>query len=189
MEITYQLGRDHYWQYNAFVIGRVPALKRQALVGPLIIAVILVFDLWAFHLILNPTVLFFCGAALFGAWLAFTTWTRKRVFLKTVEAKPGSLGLHTLALSAEGVREQSDVLETRVKWPKVTEIAQSKQLIVFFVGPRYGFIVPLSAFPSPERTRAFLETAQAYHRSALNGTTPNLPPVSEAWPPAPQRLR
>ena len=187
MEVTFQVEREDYWQYNKFVIGRVPALKRQTLIGPLIISVILVFDLWAFHLG-NLTWLAIFGVVMFGFWLAFTSWTRKRVFLKTVEAKPGALGLHTLALRQDGLHEQSAVMETIVKWEKVTEIAESPHLIVLFLSPRYGFLVPKRAFPITEGALAFLERARAYHKSALDGTAPILPELSHSWPPAPQRL-
>jgi len=187
MEVTYQLERDDYWQYNTFVIGRVPALKRQTIISAIIFPAIITFDLWLTHIV-SAGWLIASAIAVCVLWVAFLMWTRKRAYLKTVEAKPGSLGLHTLSLGADGVREQSDVMEGRVKWPKVSEVAQNKHLIVFFVGPRYGFIVPKRAFPTPQQAQAFLETAQAYRASALNGTAPVLPPVPETWPPAPQRI-
>ena len=91
-------------------------------------------------------------------------------------------------LHPAGCRIQSAVMETRTSWAKVTELRQSDKLIVFLLSPRYGFIVPNRAFPTPQQAQAFLETAQAYRTSALNGTAPILPPVSKTWPPAPLRL-
>ena len=187
MEVTYQLEREDYWQYNTFVIGRVPALKRQVIISSVIFPAIITLDLWLFHIV-GPGLLVASGAAFCVLWVALLAWTRKRAYLRAVQAKPGSLGLHTLSLDADGVREQSAIMEGRVKWPKVSEIAQSKQLIVFFIGPRYGFIVPKRVFPTSEQVQAFVETAQAYRRSALDGTPPVLPPVPETWPPAPQRV-
>jgi len=187
MRLTYQLEKDDYWQYNTFVIGRVPALKRQVIVSAILLPALITFYLWLFHLLAAVWLVVF-GACACVVWAALLMVTRKRTYLKAVQAKPGSLGLYTLALDADGVREQSDIMEGRVKWPKISEIAQSEHLIVFFVGPRFGFIVPKRAFPTPQQAQAFLETAQAYRAGALNGAAPVLPPVSETWPPAPQRL-
>lgn len=53
---------------------------------------------------------------------------------------------------------------------------------------RFGLIVPKRVFPTPEQAQAFLETAQAYRKSALDGTLPLLPSIPETWPPAPQRI-
>jgi len=69
----------------------------------------------------------------------------------------------------------------------MTEITENKNLIVLFFGPRYGFIIPRRTFQNAEHAQAFLETAQAYHRSALDGTPLTLPEAPHSWPPAPQR--
>ncbi len=148
---------------------------------------IALFDLWAFHMG-SMWWNVWIGAAVFGFWLALTTWSRKRAYWKLTEATPGSIGLHTLALGPDGIHEQNTVKETIVKWPKVTEIAESPQLVVFFLSPRYGFLIPKRAFPTADGMQAFLETARAYHKSALDGTAPILPEIGASWPPAPQRL-
>ena len=186
MEVTYQLEREDYLRYNRFVIGRVPALKRQALVRFLILPAILAVELRFLHMPLLYYVLLLFSATVL--WTAFLLWSQRRAIIALTEARPGAIGLHTLSLQPDGLREQTSVLEARVKWQNVTEIAQSPQVIALFLGPRYGFLVPKRAFPTPEQAQAFLETAQAYRHSALDGAAPVLPSVPETWPPPPQRI-
>ena len=188
IEVTYQLEREDYWQYNTFVIGRIPALKRQTVFSLLFFPAILTFDLWIFHVGGNSGWLILLGAAVCIVWGAFFLWSRKRTYLRTVTAKPGSLGLHSFALCVTGLCEQASVMEVRVKWPGVTEITECKNLLVFFISPRFGFIVPKRAFPTPEQAQLFLETARAYRQSAIDGTPPLLPSIPQSWPPAPSRI-
>ena len=186
MEITYQLEREDYLQYNRFVINRVPALKRQAVLRFLIVPAILSVE---FRFL--PMPLLFYGLLVFSTtviWIVFLLWTQRRAVIALTLARPGAVGLHTLSLQPDGLREQTSVLEARVKWQHITEVAQSPQMIALFLGPRYGFLVPKRAFQNPQQAQAFFETAQAYRRSALDGTTPILPPIAESWPPAPQRI-
>ena len=190
MEVTYQLEREDYWQYYQFVAGRTQAFKRQMLLRSLIPAII-ILDLILLLLFLHVGGIVWVtlgGAAVYILCFAPVKWSRKRIFLSTVEARPGALGLHTLALGVEGFHEENAAVETRVRWPKVSEIADNKQLIVLFLGPQFGYLIPKRAFPSEEQAQAFLETARAYHQSALKGTAPMLPEVTPSWPPAPQRL-
>ena len=186
MEITYQLEREDYLQYNRFVINRVPPLKRQAILRFLTVPVIFAVEFLFLHL---P--LLFYGLIVFSAtvlWIAFLLWSQRRAVIALTLARPGAIGLHTLSLQPDGLREQTSVLEARVKWQNITEVAQSPQMIALFLGPRYGFLVPKRAFPTPEQAQVFLETAQAYRQSALDGTAPDLPFLPESWPPAPQRI-
>jgi len=186
MEVTYQLERQDYLDYSKFVIGRVPTLRRQFFLQMIVIPTIIAVDLWFMHITWVAFALIVLVQAVI--WNAFLFWARRRAVIAQTAARPGAIGLHTLALILDGVREQTSVIEALVRWTKVTEIAESAQLIVLFFSPRYGFIVPKRAFPTAEGAQAFLETARAYQQSALNGTTSKLPELSPAWPPAPQRI-
>jgi hypothetical protein len=186
VELTYQLDKNDYLQYNKFVINRVPALKRQMILRFLLVPVIISLELFFLHLPVLNFLLIVLGVAV--VWSGFLIWTQQRGVIAQTLARPGAVGLHTILLLPEGLREQTSVLEARVKWQNITEIADSPQVIVLFIGPRYGFVVPKRAFPTPEQAQAFLQTAQAYRQSAIYGTAPELPPVPASWPPAPQRL-
>lgn len=187
MEVIYQLEREDYWQNHQANFERVPGWKWKTYLLPLVLPGYVMYALWIFHVGAFGWQLLI-GAATYGLFIALISWARKRVYMKTIEGNPGALGLNTLALGLEGIRQQSPVLEAGVKWPKVTEIAESPHLIVLFLGPRNGFFVPKRAFPNAEGAQAFLETARAYRSSSLNGTMLRLPEIQPSWPPAPERL-
>jgi len=186
MEVTYQLEREDYLQYNRFVINRVPALKRQTLLSLFIVPVILAVEFKFLRMPLLFYVLIVFSVTV--GWGVFLFWMQRRAVIAQATARPGAIGLHTLSLQPEGLREQNSVLEAWIKWQKFAEIAESPQMIVLLISPRYGFLVPKRAFQTLEQAQTFLETAQAYRQSALDGTTPNLPSLPETWPPAPQRI-
>ena len=174
-------------RYNNFLVGRVPARKRQIIISfiyiPALISLALVLThalSWEWDIFISVMFAIF--------WAFFIIRVRKTSILKSLEARPGSLGLHTLAVSTEGVREQTSIMEAFVRWPKIQESAENAKFIVFMIGPVWGFVIPKHAFTTPEQAQTFLETARAYHRSALDGTVPDLPITDRTWPPAPQRI-
>lgn len=186
MEITFQVERRDYLDYNKFAVSRLPALKRQGLLRLLFLPALLALEFQFLHLSLLVCVLLIL--VITAGWTAFLLWGQRRGVIALAEARPGAIGLHTLALGPEGFQEQSSVMATIVKWPKVTEITESKELIVLFLGPRYGFLVPKRAFQTSGQAQVFLETVRAYHKGALDGTAPLLPDAASSWPPPPQRM-
>ncbi len=185
LEVTYALEKSDYLQYNKFVISRVPALKWQVLFRFFFVPAVIGAEFFVLHLAFFYA-LIFLGVAL--GWVSYLLWVQRRTVIAQAQARPGALGLHTVSLQPDGFYSQSAVQDTRVKWQNITEVADSPQMIAFFLSPRFGFIVPKRAFADPAQAQAFLETARAYRRSAYDGTPPVLPDAPVSWPPAPQRM-
>ncbi len=187
MEATYTLENSDYLRFNGYVINRVPALKRQILLRFFFLPVLIAAETYFFHLGLATSLLEV--AAFTAAWVGYLVWAQRRAVTAMAQARPGALGLHTVALQPDGFYSQTPVQDTRVKWANITEVADSPQMIVLFLSPRYGFIIPKRAFAGEGAAQTFLDTARAYRQSALDGTQPMLPPpLPASWPPAPQRL-
>ncbi len=186
MEVTYQLEREDYWQFNKFVINRVPALKRQVIFNLLLPGVIWLGAFWVLHFPL--AVYIFLNLVLWVCWPLYYFPEMKRATIKRAEMVPGALGQHTLTICPERLRQKSLVSESAVGWQSFTELTEDSRYLFFFMSQRFGLIVPKRVFPTPEQAQAFLETAQAYRKSALDGTLPLLPSIPETWPPAPQRI-
>lgn len=186
MEVTYTLEKNDYLQFNRFVIGRVPALKRQAVLRFFFLPALIAFELYIAHL---PRLLFLVVlCAVTAGWVAYLSWAQRRAVITQAQARVGAIGLHTISLQPDGLYNQSSVQDTRVRWQNIAEVADSPQMILLFLSPRYGFLVPKRAFADPAQASAFLETARAYRRSAYDGTPPTLPSAPASWPPAPQRI-
>lgn len=186
MEVTYTLEKNDYLQFNRFVINRVPALKRQAFLRFFFLPVLIAVELYIAHIPWLPFLVVL--GAVTAAWVAYLLWAQRRAVVTLAQARVGAIGLHTVSLQPDGFYSQTSVVDTRVKWQNITEVANSSQMILVFLSPRFGFIVPKRAFADPAQASAFLETAQAYRRSAYDGTQPTLPSISASWPPAPQRM-
>lgn len=187
MEVTYTLDQKDYLQFNRFVVNRVPALKRQAFLRFFFLPALIAVELYIAHIPWLPALVIVCAVA--AAWTAYLLWAQRRAVITQMQARVGAIGLHTVSLQPDGLYSQTSVIDTRVKWQNITEIADNSQMILLFLSPRYGFIVPKRAFADPAQAAAFLETARAYRQSASDGTQPMLPPMPVSWPPAPQRIQ
>ncbi len=186
MEVTYTLEKNDYLQHNWFVINRVPALKRQTLLRFLSVPLLNLAALYVFPL--PPTLYLLDALGITALWAGYLWWAHRQTIITQARARIGAIGLHTVSLQPDGLYNQTSVLDTRAKWQNITEVVDSPQMIVIFLSPRYGFIVPKRAFTNPAQAQAFLETARAYRQSVWDGTQPALPPIPASWPPAPQRI-
>ena len=186
LEVTYTLEKNDYLRYSWFVIGRTPGLKWQAILRFFGLPLFNLVVLFIFHTAPVPYLLNAVGVT--SLWVGYLWWAHRQAVISLAQARTGDLGLHTVSLQPDGLYNQTSILETRVKWQNITEVADSPQIIALFLSPRFGFIVPKRAFADPAQASAFLETARAYHRSAYDGSEPALPPVPASWPPAPQRI-
>lgn len=187
MEITYALEKNDHLQFNRFVINRVPALRRQAFLRFFFLPALIAVELYVAHLPWLPFLVTL--GAVTAAWVAYLLWAQRRAVVTQAQARVGAIDLHTVSLQPDGFYSQSAAIDTRVKWQNITEIADSPQMILVFLSPRFGFIVPKQAFADPAQAAAFLETARAYRQSAYDGTQPTLPQIPASWPPAPQRIQ
>lgn len=112
MEVTYQLEREDYWQFNKFVINRVPALKRQVIFNLLLPGVIWLGAFWVLHFPL--AVYIFLNLVLWVCWPLYYFPEMKRATIKRAEMVPGALGQHTLTICPERLRQTSLVSESAV---------------------------------------------------------------------------
>ncbi len=186
MEVTYTLEKNEYLQFNRFVINRVPALKRQAFLRFFFLPVLIAGELYLMHISWLPFLVIICAVT--AAWVGYVWWAQNRAVITQAQARVGAIGLHTVSIQPDGLYSQTSVVDSRVKWQNITEVADNPQLIVLFLSPRFGFLVPKWAFADPAQAQAFLETARACRQSVWDGTLPVLPSVPASWPPAPQRI-
>ncbi len=187
MEVTYTLEKNDYIQFNRFVINRVPALKRQAFLRFFLLPVLIAAELYIAHISWLPLLVILGAVA--AAWIAYLLWAQRRAVVTQAQARVGAIGLHTVSLQPDGFYSQTSIVDTRVKWQNIAEVADSPQTIMLLLSPRFGFIVPKRAFADPAQASTFLEMARTYRQSAYDGTQPMLPSIPASWPPAPQRIQ
>ena len=112
-------------------------------------------------------------------WVPFCLWSGRRSYLKANQQRPDMLGLQTLDLTAEGVRQTTVNTETVMKWAIFSEVLETPQQILFFISRRHAIVVPKHAFSSQAEVASFFEAARAY-KSGEAVVTAELPNV---WPP------
>jgi hypothetical protein len=95
----------------------------------------------------------------------------------TAGAFAGTFGRRTLALSADGVIERTEMQETRRAWAIFEPVEEGKDLIAFresnvapgttILGPEVkALIIPKRAFRDEQHMRAFLDEARRFHGEA-----------------------
>ena len=80
--------------------------------------------------------------------------------------QPGLLGRHTITLTPDGLREQTDVNDQRALWQGIQRIEANGDYIFIYMQPNAAHVIPRRAFPSPEEAEQFLAAARAYHAAA-----------------------
>lgn len=183
MEVKYTLEGEDYWTYNLFVINRTPSLKIRRIFSFVIAPIAIGGELLFFNV--NHFIVVGATLILAVAWVVFLRWLGKYSYLKAIRSRPGQMGLHTLTISPEGVKQTSTLGESKVPWSNFTEIAESPSQLCFFLSPRFGVIVPKAAFPDAD-AQVFLELAQGYWGHALHGKPLPADPQNDRWPPPPR---
>ena len=186
MEITCQLIADDFWSFDRFVFKRVPALKRKIILNLISPIVVWLGIFWVFRFPLPVCILL--NLALWICWPFYYFPELKRQAIKRAEMTPNALSQQILTINSNELRLRNSMSEATTIWNNFTELVEDNQHFFFFISERFALVVPKRAFSAPEQAQAFLETARAYHRSALEGAVPILPAMDQIWPPAPQRI-
>lgn len=87
-----------------------------------------------------------------------------------VSAAIGGKSAETLRVEEAGFRHISSDYETFIPWRTVCEIKEHGRLIYFFYRPNEAVAVPMRAFGTLEEQMTFVNTANAYWRTAKLGT-------------------
>ena len=64
-------------------------------------------------------------AVVTAVWVLYLRWATKKATARMANLRVGTIGLHTLRIGIDGIRQQDTVLDTSVRWEKIIEIAQS----------------------------------------------------------------
>jgi hypothetical protein len=111
-------------------------------------------------------------AAVVGAIFAAVLYPLLFLWLVRITAKRyarqnrDALGERTFECSPERVCWTWSSGESTLKWTAFQRIDGTRDFIYFYFGPHRAFIVPRRAFPSPEASAAFLQTARDWHAAA-----------------------
>ena len=149
-------------------------------------------DYWLFHCLsqlcspVNQALLLLCGAA-FGIWLRAegATWLWAGVAALAAYAafwllqcgfnaiylisrnNRAVLREHGVTVSAEGLRDSTDVYEHLLRWPGVARVANYGWVVAVYSSAVDAVVLPRSAFASPAQAAQWVACVRAAARSGL----------------------
>lgn len=77
------------------------------------------------------------------------------------------LSPQTMRLSVDGIGVQSKACDVRYRWAAVDAITQARGLIVFWIEPGAGLVLPADAFATEAARADFIAEAEAFRSAAL----------------------
>ena len=113
-----------------------------------------------------------------GGMLLAALWHRSFEIrrLLSQDSNPALLPYHAV-IDSEQLRFTSPRADTVVRWPFVSQITQHPGMVILWIEPHHGIIIPISAFANDDAVQAFLTFARDRIDAAKSrGFTPEPPP-------------
>jgi hypothetical protein len=178
-QITYEIEIEDLVKYNLYTLRSNRHTRRNLLIVRITVALVLMM-------------LSFLSISVRGiTWLDIIIWVFVLVYFLYApifhrgfiaravrkahppEESRGTLGRHTITLTTNGLREESETGESSTLWRGISKISSNDQYIFFYLNPNLAHVVPRRAFPSDEDAERFLETARALQDAARIDTPPS----------------
>ena len=183
MDIRFQLTRQDLANYQFAVRNRVAARPRRespwkeillALAfGLVLLAAVtgafLTLPHFTHRRIAEPemAVGFFMGVTFMLASLWLNYFRQRR---NVVNEGGPTLSPHLLSVEPQGLRITGPNLEHSYLWPIFKDITEFKSLLVLWMEPAHGLIIPHSAFGDEVSLKAFIEEVRAHISQSKSGT-------------------
>jgi hypothetical protein len=176
IELTYRFEPEHLHLYRRFASDRGiggPATGREGedsfglfLICALVLAAFLAGADVIFPGVTGRPFAFieFVAGLLSGVAIALAVlWWRYRRFARAALRPDGpTLAEHRLSVSADGLRTTSRFVEGLYRWSAVEDMTVRDGIIVLWIEPSAGVLVPRGAFASPAAEADFLEAVRGY---------------------------
>lgn len=191
MEISYQLSPDDLASYQYAVRNRLArGISERGdfaygmwamLLAALTLAVIAAATWYIPHFTARPFAVpeMIAGFILGMAVLMATTWLsyfRQRHLAVTADGP--TLSPHAASLEPDGLRVSGQNFEHTYLWSIFSEVSELKTIIVLWIEPGQGLVIPRSAFADPETASAVI--------NEIKGLIANPPPTPEKLEPQDQ---
>lgn len=175
MEVVYQLEPAHFTAYQneaarrlsmADTTRKAPAVHkaRGPLAALLVIVVLTTIEVAITRLKGGPPNYpeQFFGFLVGAGALAAITWEQaRRAASAVVRPDMQASRERRLAVTAEGLKASGPTFETLYRWPVFKEVAVHGPVIVAWIEPDFGVMVPAKAFASDSDRTAFVEAVRS----------------------------
>lgn len=93
--------------------------------------------------------------------LAAMWWRYARTWARAFRDDGPTMAEHRMSLTPDGVRSTSSQTDTLYRWPAIDEVAVHDDVIVLWIEPGAGALIPRSAFADGASESQFLEQIRA----------------------------
>lgn len=101
---------------------------------------------------------FLAGGALVLCLLWIHHWDQTR---KLVHPDGPTLSEHTVSVNTSGLSVSAPHMTAHYTWPAIQEVSKERGLVVLWLEPSVGLVVPERAFPNPETCQEFIAAVEA----------------------------
>ncbi|CAN1724702.1 putative YcxB family protein [Hyphomicrobium sp. 1Nfss2.1] len=99
------------------------------------------------------------GVAIF---FAIAWWRYLRLSRRATRADGPTRAEHRLSLGEDGLRSSTCFAETLYRWSVFEDVTATEDVVVLWIEPGAGVLVPRNAFACPAAEAAFLEAVRRY---------------------------
>ena len=165
MDLTYDISREDYWEFNKFYLTRSRHLRLRIGFTALIVASTCFLLLTLFEA--TPFKFAVVWACITGMlYVPFAYWNCKRTVMR-IPSKGGTmLGEHHLKIGSDGVFGKSKAGEGLIRWSGVMDIIETKKYVFMFMDTTVAIIVPKRVFANSADMVQFLITATSFWKAA-----------------------
>lgn len=125
-----------------------------------------------FAIIAGPVLL---GILAFKTVPSLRRWLLLRRLAKSKDGDTHGSSRMRLALSPEGISQETPGFSGRHRWSGIQGVAKTKDHLFIFIDSSHAYVVPRRAFQSAGDFDAFVTRAEDYLRQAKSGSAPASP--------------
>jgi hypothetical protein len=97
-------------------------------------------------------------------WTYYRWWVAYSVRKLLGEGKnKGLIGDHAITITEEGLRETTQVSESRSTWTGIERIVENEEYVFIYISAYQAHVIPKRAFASEKDSKKFIEQARLYH--------------------------
>lgn len=174
LSVEFERLPEHLVDLNYYFLRSSPSWRRQIASGRntlLLLAALLIG--WAVYFRINWAIaigLFFGLSAFFVPLLVRRNMRRQIKGLLNESKGAGRANHRRITVALDGVVEQTQLVELKVRWPGVDRIDADPNYVYFVYTSVSATIIPRQAFHDTAHVSAFLDAARRWHAAALGGS-------------------
>lgn len=170
MNISYELTKDDYIEFNLFHLKHSKTIRKTLFVQRYIVSVLFLIMPFITYRFSEIPLTYWVSVFIivYLLWVVyypkyFRKSVKRRILRMIEEGKNESiLGSKRLDVNSEGIVEKSRNNEVKTNWDSIESIEETEKYIFIYVSAVSAYIVPKRAFKTPADNENFINTVNSY---------------------------